>query len=84
MTSVLRDPDRTNTAFMTQRAWWLAGLNLLVPGAAQVLAGNDASCRVLDKLGMVNEGVRRRHIRKGKKLHDIVMFGLLREEWNRR
>jgi RimJ/RimL family protein N-acetyltransferase len=51
---------------------------------AQVLAGNDASCRVLEKLGMVNEGVRRRHIRKGKKLHDIVMFGLLREEWHRR
>src|SRR5690606_36874731 len=40
MTSVLRDPDRTNTAFMTKRAWWLVGLNLLVPGAAQVLAGN--------------------------------------------
>jgi len=40
MTSVLRDPDRTDTAFMTQRAWWLVGLNLLVPGSAQVLAGN--------------------------------------------
>lgn len=50
---------------------------------AHVLAGNDASCRVLDKLGMVNEGVRRRHIRKGKKLHDVVLYGLLREEWNR-
>ncbi|MGN6272320.1 MAG: LCP family protein [Protaetiibacter sp.] len=40
MTSVLRDPDRSDTAFMTKRAWWLVGLNLLVPGAAQVLAGN--------------------------------------------
>ncbi len=40
MTSVLRDPDRTDTAFMTRRAWWLVGLNLLVPGSAQVLAGN--------------------------------------------
>lgn len=40
MTSVLRDPDRTNTAFMTKRAWWLVGLNLLIPGSAQVLAGN--------------------------------------------
>lgn len=40
MTSVLRDPDRTDTAFMTKRAWWLVGLNLLVPGSAQVLAGN--------------------------------------------
>ncbi|QNO38936.1 LCP family protein [Protaetiibacter sp. SSC-01] len=25
---------------MTKRAWWLVGLNLLVPGSAQVLAGN--------------------------------------------
>lgn len=51
---------------------------------AHVLAGNDASCRVLEKLGMTNEGVRRRHIRKGKKLHDVVLFGLLRDEWRRR
>ncbi|OJX66537.1 MAG: transcriptional regulator [Micrococcales bacterium 72-143] len=40
MTSVLRDPDGTDAAFMTKRAWWLVGLNLLVPGSAQVLAGN--------------------------------------------
>ena len=25
---------------MTRRAWWLVGLNLLVPGSAQVLAGS--------------------------------------------
>lgn len=48
---------------------------------AQVLEGNDASCRVLDKLGMVSEGIRRRHIRKGKRLCDVSMFGLLRDEW---
>ncbi|TPX05579.1 LytR family transcriptional regulator, partial [Schumannella luteola] len=40
MASVLRDPDRSDTAFMTKRAWWLVALNLLVPGSAQVLAGN--------------------------------------------
>lgn len=40
MTSVLRDPDRSDTAFMTKRAWWLVGLNVLVPGSAQVLAGD--------------------------------------------
>jgi RimJ/RimL family protein N-acetyltransferase len=51
---------------------------------AQVIAGNDASCRVLDKLGMSNEGIRRAHIRKGKRLHDVVMFGLLRDEWRAR
>lgn len=48
---------------------------------AQVLEGNEASCRVLDKLGMTNEGIRRRHIRKGKKLCDVSLFGLLRDEW---
>jgi LCP family protein required for cell wall assembly len=25
---------------MTRRAWWLVGLNILIPGSAQVLAGN--------------------------------------------
>ncbi len=43
--SVLRDPDRTDTGFMTKRAWWLVGLNLLVPGSAQVLAGNRRAGR---------------------------------------
>lgn len=48
---------------------------------AQVLAGNHASMRVLEKLGMVNEGVKRQHVRKDRKLHDIVLYGLLRDEW---
>lgn len=50
---------------------------------AQVLAGNTASCRVLEKLGMLSEGIRRRHIRKGKTLHDVVLYGMLRDEWSR-
>jgi [ribosomal protein S5]-alanine N-acetyltransferase len=48
---------------------------------AHVLEGNAASCRVLEKLGMINEGVRRKHVRKGRKLVDIVLFGMLRDEW---
>lgn len=40
MGSVLRDPDRSDRAFMTKRAWWLVGLNVLVPGSAQLLAGS--------------------------------------------
>jgi RimJ/RimL family protein N-acetyltransferase len=50
---------------------------------AQVLAGNAASCRVLEKLGMISEGLRRRHIRKGKTLHDVMLYGILRDEWSR-
>ena len=38
--SLLRDPEPEATAFMSTRAWWLVGLNLLIPGAPQVLAGN--------------------------------------------
>jgi LCP family protein required for cell wall assembly len=31
---------------MTKRAWWLVGLNLLIPGSAQLLAGNRRLGRV--------------------------------------
>ena len=51
---------------------------------AQVLDGNDASCRVLEKLGMLSEGIRRAHVRKGKRLCDVHMFGMLRDEWRDR
>jgi RimJ/RimL family protein N-acetyltransferase len=51
---------------------------------AQVLAGNRASLGVLDKLGMVNEGVKRQHVYKARRLHDVVLYGLLRDEWSRR
>jgi RimJ/RimL family protein N-acetyltransferase len=51
---------------------------------AQVLDGNTASCRVLDKLGMIEEGVRRRHVRKGRQLRDVRLYGILDDEWRAR
>ncbi len=51
---------------------------------AQVLEGNAASCHVLDKLGMLEEGVRRSHIRKGRRLCDVTLYGMLRDEWEDR
>lgn len=47
---------------------------------AQVLAGNKASVRVLEKIGFLREGVRRKHIRKGGRWYDAHQFGLLRED----
>lgn len=47
---------------------------------AQVLGGNRASARVLEKIGLVREGVRRKHIRKGSRWYDAHQFGILREE----
>lgn len=51
---------------------------------AQVLAGNHASLRVLEKLGMVSEGTKRQHVNKARRLHDVLLYGLLRDEWSRR
>ncbi|GAA1863119.1 LCP family protein [Microbacterium koreense] len=36
----LRHPDTRSRAFMSRRGWWLVAMNFLVPGSAQVLAGN--------------------------------------------
>ncbi len=40
LVSPLRLPDTRQPALMTRRGWWLLGLNLLIPGTAQLLAGN--------------------------------------------
>lgn len=39
-TRPLRNPELTDERFMGRRGWWLVALNALVPGSAQVLAGN--------------------------------------------
>lgn len=39
-TSPLRHPDPYDAETMRRRAWWLLALNLLIPGSAQLLAGD--------------------------------------------
>lgn len=39
-TAPIRHPDIRDADVMRRRAWWLLGLNLLVPGSAQLLAGD--------------------------------------------
>lgn len=36
----IRFPDQSSPPVMTRRAWWLVGLGILIPGSAQLLAGN--------------------------------------------
>lgn len=36
----IRYPDATSPHFMTKRGWWLVAFNALIPGSAQILAGN--------------------------------------------
>jgi RimJ/RimL family protein N-acetyltransferase len=53
----------------------------LVRVFAQYLGDNRGSGRVLEKIGMLREGVRRRHLRKGNQWLDAHQFGILREEY---
>ncbi len=46
----VRSPDLRNPSLMTRRAWWLVVLNILLPGSAQVLAGD----RKLGRFGLVS------------------------------
>jgi LCP family protein required for cell wall assembly len=46
----VRFPDTTSPPDMTRRAWWLVAANILLPGSAQVLAGN----RRLGRVGLVS------------------------------
>lgn len=57
------------------------GLNKI---SAHSLQRNVASSRVLEKQGFEREGVSRSHIKKGESLEDVVFYGLLRSDWNRR
>ncbi|KAK7433656.1 hypothetical protein VKT23_020662 [Stygiomarasmius scandens] len=45
-----------------------------------VFSGNGASCRVLEKVGFVQEGTLRKHIWKNGEFRDLFMFGILRDE----
>ena len=60
--------------------WALGGLRL-ERIHARSFAGNAASAGVLRKLGFREEGVLRRHFVKWGTAQDLVMWGVLREEW---
>ena len=48
---------------------------------AEHLERNPASGRVLQKIGMLKEGTARQHTKKWGKFEDLVLYGLLRNEW---
>lgn len=49
-TSSVRVPDISSPETMRRRAWWLVALNLLIPGSAQLIAGN----RRVGKVGVTS------------------------------
>ncbi len=46
-----------------------------------VLEGNEASATMMRKLGCVQEGVRRKVIYTNGKYHDLILFGLTKDEF---
>jgi RimJ/RimL family protein N-acetyltransferase len=47
------------------------------------MSSNLASCRVLEKLGMVYEGTQRQHTTRSAEYEDLVLVGILRSEWEK-
>ncbi|MDH4351518.1 MAG: GNAT family N-acetyltransferase, partial [Gemmatimonadota bacterium] len=47
-------------------------------------ARNPASGRVLEKVGMRQEGIARAHAQRWNRFEDLVQYGILREEFDRR
>lgn len=47
-TRPMRHPDSADEGAMAKRGWWLVALNVLLPGSAQIVAGN----RKLGRLGL--------------------------------
>ncbi|WP_431778319.1 LCP family protein [Microbacterium aurantiacum] len=42
----MRFPDTRSRALMSRRGWWLVGLNFLIPGSAQAVAGGRRLARI--------------------------------------
>lgn len=42
---------------------------------------NPASGRVMEKIGMIREGVAREHAKKGDEYEDLVVYAMLKRDW---
>lgn len=51
---------------------------------ATYLTRNPASGRIMEKLGMTNEGLIRQHVIKWNQFEDIYLYGILKEEWKQK
>ena len=56
------------------------GLNRIY---AHHMVRNPASGRVLEKIGMMKEGLLRQPVRKWGKFEDVVVFAILRDDWSK-
>jgi [ribosomal protein S5]-alanine N-acetyltransferase len=50
---------------------------------AEHIARNPRSGKVMKKLGMKKEGLFKEHVIKWDKYEDVVIYGILKDEWNK-
>ncbi|MAU12255.1 MAG: GNAT family N-acetyltransferase [Anaerolineaceae bacterium] len=62
---------------VVQFGWDKMNLNRI---EADIVKGNRASMRVLEKVGFKQEGILRQRLRKGGKYYDVYKFSLLRSD----
>ena len=74
-----------NQGYMTEAVQALVGYGFTELGLNKITAShfarNPASGRVMQKIGMAQEGLLRQDVRKGGGYEDLVLYGLLAEEW---
>lgn len=83
---VFLDPDRNETGVEAVEAAYLLlkyefeylNLQKIV---GEVLAQNARALRFNESLGMIREGVRRKHVYFDGELHDLVLFALFRDDF---
>jgi ribosomal-protein-alanine N-acetyltransferase len=74
-----------NQGYMTEAAAALIGYSFSELGLHKITAGhftrNPASGRVMQKIGMIYEGVQRQHVCKNGVFENNALYGLLADEW---
>jgi [ribosomal protein S5]-alanine N-acetyltransferase len=91
-----REHDRAEMGYWIGKEWWGHGYATEAARAvvgfaferlrlnrvcAYHYARNPASGRVLEKVGMLPEGVQRGHIKKWGAYEDCVQYGVLKSDW---
>ncbi|MFC7176800.1 GNAT family N-acetyltransferase [Halosegnis marinus] len=79
-------PDHHGEGYATEACAYLLDYGFGERGLRRVsaahMAPNDASAAVLDRLGFVHEGTRRRHVAADGGYVDREVYGLLCDEWD--
>lgn len=73
------DPGGISRGLIRELGWYAFGALACNRVTARVVASNTACLRMLERVGFVREGV----LRRAEDGHDVVVMGLLKEDYQR-